>query len=367
MSLPGQTAPPGEGSAHRSPRGVARRAVHVAGFLVGLGLLGWCVRLALREREAFERLAEASAGTVLLLLALSAASIVINGLIFLVVLRPVRRLDAPGMLATNALATLLNYLPFKLSLLTRVFVHVRRDRMDLFSIGAWFAACAVLMLAAPAPLLVMGWLRGSVDSGSLALAVALTAVAGAAIVLGARLFAGRRGEARFMGLLRRVPVARRAAGGEALARLHAGFTMLAAPRSVAGAMALRLGDLLVQAARFVVAAGILGLTLEWREALPLALAYFMIGVLTPVGALGAREGGVVGLAILLGAGDRETIAALALLVTGTEAIANLACGGAGLAYLRPWRWFGERGRMTEAGVQDGQPSGGGDGHLEQAP
>ncbi|MCC6285911.1 MAG: flippase-like domain-containing protein [Phycisphaerales bacterium] len=338
------------------PRRRIHRAMHIAGFLIGLAMLGWCVRMALHEREAFARLGEASPRAVLLLLVLSAASIGINGIIFWVVLRPARRLDVPGVLATNALATLLNYLPFKLSLLSRVLVHVRRDRLDLFTIGAWFAACAVLMLSAPAPLLAVAWFRRSVDAGSIALAGALTAVAGAFVVLGARCFAGERGEVRFTRLVRRVPGARRAAGSAALARLHAGFTMLASAPAVAGAMALRLGDLLVQAARFVVAAGILGIPLDWSQALPLALAYFMIGVLTPVGALGAREGGVVGLAILLGAGERESIAALALLVTGTEAIANLACGGVGLAYLRPWRWFGGRNEADSARRADDEAS-----------
>ena len=55
------------------PKRTLRLAIQLAGFLVGLGLLVWCAKLAFSEknRAGLERLGDASVGEVSLLLALS--------------------------------------------------------------------------------------------------------------------------------------------------------------------------------------------------------------------------------------------------------------------------------------------------------
>jgi hypothetical protein len=54
------------------------------------------------------------------------------------------------------------------------------------------------------------------------------------------------------------------------AKAHAGADMLASPRGVGMCAAFWLGDLGVQATRFVVAAGVLGVALSWQDALLVA-------------------------------------------------------------------------------------------------
>jgi hypothetical protein len=104
-----------------------RLCVQALGFVLALVLLGWCIRAALSEenREQLERLGNASAGQVLLLLGLSAATLLLNGLLFWVTLRPVQRVPVVDHLATNALATFLALLPFKLGTLVRVAINTQ--------------------------------------------------------------------------------------------------------------------------------------------------------------------------------------------------------------------------------------------------
>src|SRR5690606_21428503 len=112
------------------------------GFLVGLALLGWCVSIALspENREQLDRLADAGWRPIALLVVLSGLSLALNGAIFWLVLLPARRLRAADVIATNALATFLAYLPFKISLIVRALIHQRRDRVPLVLLGAWMSA-----------------------------------------------------------------------------------------------------------------------------------------------------------------------------------------------------------------------------------
>jgi hypothetical protein len=127
-------------------------------------------------------------------------------------------------------------------------------------------------------------------------------------------------------------------------QLHAGFDMLSSPGAVFGGMANRLVDTGVQAMRFVVAARIFGVELTLQQALLVSLLYFIVGVASPSGLVGLREGGAAVLAgqLLQKAGlsseqGRSMFSAVALLVSATEAIAYLAGGALGLAWLRPDR------------------------------
>lgn len=334
------------------PAGPPRRALRLVlqglGFLIGLALLGWCVQAALspENREQLVKLSEASAGQVGLLLTLSAATLAINGLVFWSTLEPVRKLPLADVLATNALCTFLAYLPFKLGAVTRIAIHNRRDRVPLLTIGAWFGAMLAVMIIAYGPVAGASLWRREVDAAWWAAGLGGAAALAALTVLIARPFAGADGLARLHRLFGPLPVAARLARTDRFAQLHTGAAMLACPKAVAISSMLRLLDAGVLAARFVVSGFIVGIAFGWEEAVLVASAYYLIGVVSPFGVLGAREAGAVWLAGALGlaanAGQSpqevaRSLTVLTLFITGTESVVLLAGAAAGVAWLRPDR------------------------------
>lgn len=342
-------------------RSAARVAIQVLGFLAGIGLLAWCARVAFKDenREQLARLPEASPWSIGALVGLSAATLVFNGLIFYAQMRPVRRLRALDVVATNAFATLMNYLPFKLSLVSRVVIHNRRDGLPVLTIGAWLGAVAVTFIGTVGVVVGAAVVLGGVGAawwGLVGLGLALWVLAQWA---GARVFAGERGLARVHATADRFGPALvgRVMRTGAFTNLHAGLDMLAHPGATCAAVVLRVGDIMSQATRLIVAAAVLGETLGWAEAVVLAAGHFLIGVISPFGMLGTREAGTAGLAGLLtlaaGATAAEAEATTAsfavtlLLVTAIEAVVTLAAGGVSVAWLRLDRLF--RRGATDAG------------------
>lgn len=323
-------------------RGLLNIAVQLIGFAAGIALLVWVGMQAFKpaNREQLARIAEAGAGEITLLFALSLAVLILNGLIFWVILLPERRLRIPDVLAVNAIASTLAYLPFKLSVVARVAIHNRRDGVPLLTIAAWFGAVAVLIIAALGPVAGMSLWRGEVDAawwvGS---ALGVAAAVGFALLL-ARALAHERGLARIhraFDPLRIAPLDR-FLRSDHFARLHAVFGMLAHPAAVWSATALRLADIAVQTARFMVAAAILDVALTWEQAVLVASTYFLIGLLSPFGMLGTREAGAVGLAELLGFSEAgESLVVVILTVSVSESLVNLAASAASITWLRPDR------------------------------
>ncbi len=316
--------------------------LQLAGFAAGIGLLVWCGLEAFKpeNRAQLSRLGEAGVGELSLLFALSVATLVLNGVIFWVVLLPERRIGFSAMLATNAVATMLSYLPFKLSVVLRVAIHNRRDGVPLLTIAAWFGAMAVLVLTTLGPLGLVSLWRGRVDlvwwiSGGAGVLVATGSAIGVA-----GWFAGVRGLGRLHRLAdaTRIGPLARFLRGEAFARLHGVFAMLAHAGAAWGATLLRVADLASQTARFVVAASILGVPLSWEQAVLVSTTYFLIGMLSPFGMLGTREAGSVGLAGALGlGGGDESLVVVILAVSASESLVNLVGAGLGVAFLRPDR------------------------------
>jgi len=231
----------------------------------------------------------------------------------------------------------LAYLPFKLSVLSRFVLHNRRDGMPIMRIGAWLAAFLVITLATMGPFVVAAMVFGEVNTlWVLATAGILVASYGALIGL-SRVFRGARGTARLHGLfaaLRLKPL-EKLMHTSAYAHLHDGFAMTADPRSVVGGGLLRVMDLSVYAARFWIAGQILGTPITLGDAVMMAVVFFMIGIASPFGVLGTREGVTTALLTPFMALGGEQVASLNLLVGATEAIAALACGAVGVAWLRP--------------------------------
>jgi MFS family permease len=327
---------------HPTPRSVLKIAVQLIGFAAGLALLGWCAREALKpgNREQLARLGEAAPGPVLLLFACSLATLALNGLIFWVTLLPEKRLRVSDTLATNAFATMLAYMPFKISVVARVALHNRRDGVALMTIAAWFGAIGAMVIVALGPVSVVSLWRQGVDTlwwvGSGAGVVASLAL----LLIVAGVLAGERGLGRLHRVLDPLRIAplTRFMRTDVFAKLHGVFGMLAHPGAVLGATALRLSDVGVLTVRFMVAASILGVGLGWEEGVLFASSYFLIGMLSPFGMLGAREAGSMGVAAALGFGDAgESVAVVILLVTATESLTYLVAGVAGAVWVRPDR------------------------------
>ena len=323
-------------------RTALRAAVQIIGLILGLLALAWCVRKALdpENTSRLSRLQEAPGTSVGAILALSILTLVINGLIFWWTLRPIRRLRAADVLAVNALATFLNYLPFKLGALVRAAVHNRRDRVPLPVIGAWFFAVLALILSTIVPLAAVSAWRGVVDTLWFVAGAAGITGAAAATVAAARALRGEAGITRLerLRIFRLGPI-RRVLRSRAWVSLHQGFDIVASVPTVAGVTLLRLADVAVQAARFLVAASILGQPLSVDQAVLVAAAFFLIGVISPTGMLGFREAGAAGLAGAMAYARTEEFAAVVLLVGATDAVVNLVGAAIGLAWLRPDRWL----------------------------
>jgi hypothetical protein len=331
-----------DANAPASRRHILRLLVQLAGLLAGVASLWWCVSQALlpENREQIGRLLHAPAHLLLAMFALSLATIVINGLLFWVMLAPVRRLRVADTVAVNGLCQMVSYLPLKLGAVTRILVHNRRDRVPLPTIGAWFAAMLVPWGAAYAPPLVALLLtrRLNLAWGGLTLGGECASVA--LVVWLARCFRGVKGLERLGRLAARVPLLPlgRFLRTKLWGDLHAGFDMLSSPGAVAGSAALRLVDLSIHTARFMVAGAILGSVLPLERALPISVVYFVMGVISPSGQAGLREGAATGFAaLLLTQEDASGFSPKALLVSATEAPVFLAAGLLGLLWLRPDR------------------------------
>ncbi|MDX2117497.1 MAG: lysylphosphatidylglycerol synthase domain-containing protein [Planctomycetota bacterium] len=330
-------------SAHapRPRRHPLQAAGQFLGFAVGVALLVWCVRGALgpENREQLTRLSNADPRMVAAVIGLSLASLVLNALIFWNAIRPVKQLHAADVGATHAIAVLLGYLPFKLGLLFRFVAHNRRDGVPVLTIGAWFASVTLVMGVVMLPLLGVSLWRGTIDGVWLLAAAAVLALAWGALFGFSRVLAGERGLARvrsWLGVLGSGPWAVKVRGSHALTHLHAGADMLAHPGALGAGVVLRGLDVLTQAARFGVAAHILEIPLSPGQAMLASLAYFVLGIISPAGMLGAREGGTkVALAALDVTGGKGF--AVVLLVSAAEVCVQIPAAIAGVLRLRLWR------------------------------
>jgi hypothetical protein len=298
-------------------RGRMRLALQGLGFLVGLGLLVWALSLALSEknRRSLEMIAQAELSTVAWLLLVSAASVLLNGLMFWVVLRPLRKLNPLDVMLANAIAAFLSILPFKINLLTRLLIHHRRDGVSVKDILSWLAAMSVLALSVLFPVGLAGWWRGRIDGVWWVLSIGGTV---------------------FMALLGW------GAGKAALRWKVLGIMSLGSDRiarhlpTIAAHAVLRWGDIALLCARFLLAASAAHVNIPAEQVVLLATTYFLLSVLAPAGALGFREMGTAGVGLATG-GDTSQVALVSLIVSATELIASGALCIPACIRLRPDR------------------------------
>lgn len=297
---------------------------------VSIGLLIWFVRMLAspEHQESLRTIRDASWHLIALIGVLSLVSLVLNGLTFWCTMQPVRRLSLARVMSVQAVAALLAYLPFKLSVVARFLIHARRDDIPVLTIGAWMAANAIVILAGVAPPLLAALWRGGVDGPFFLASIAMYALLYAIMLGGARLFAGTRGHARIAAAAAstRLGFLSRSVEAGAFRRLHAGFDMLASPLWLALALLTRVADQLVVAARFSVAGEAAGVHMPWDSSLIAGATFFLSGVLSPAGALGAREVATSGLASLreIPGVPRATFDALTAAVSAVEMVVVLA-------------------------------------------
>lgn len=323
-----------------------RLALQLLAFAVGLALLAFTISIAFGEknREQIEKLKDATWQQIALLLGLSLVSLLVNGVMFWVALRPVRRLHVADVVSTNCIAAFLGYLPMKLGLILRIAIHVRRDRVPLLTVTAWFASVAIVMLGVVGVLLAASLATKDLNALWFTIAIGGLALGGGVLVLLARLFAGDAGLARLDRLLRalRLPLLPKIVQSERYRQLHAAADMLADPKAVFATVALRVVDFALQAARVPVAAGIIGLSLPYTQAFMISATAFLVGIVSPGGPVGSREAAVYGVCELLSIPNAESFALVALLVTGTEGIAYAIGAALSLAWMRPTKLFTPR-------------------------
>lgn len=306
-----------------------RIAFQLGALAVGLTLFAWSVRIALSEknRPALRALLEATPTQVASVLGLTALSIALNGLIFWSTSRPLKRLKALDLIAVNSIATFLSLLPFKLGFFTRALIHHRRDGVNFRDLLAWFSASAALALAVVVPFAAAGLWRRAADP-----VWALAAVGGAALCTGAGVWIAGLCE-RWTWLGRLGLGAHRVVRHLPSVLLHAG---------------LRVVDLGVQSLRFWAAAAVVGVDLQGGQAVLLGTTYLLLVALAPAGALGFAEMGTAGVAVAAGL-DPQTVAVIALAITGAQAVCGLVMGLSGAAWLRIDRLVLGR-RTTEPGA-----------------
>ncbi|MCW5769076.1 MAG: flippase-like domain-containing protein [Phycisphaeraceae bacterium] len=336
MNDPSPAPDPTATDRRMSPR---RVVIQLVGYAAGIALLIWCVSRALspENREQLTRLADASPLSIALLCGLSVLSIVLNGLIFWTAVRPVQRVPLGSVLATNAIATALNYVPFKLSMLSRILIHNRRDRVPLLTIGGWLGTVVIILAATLGPMVAISLHRPTIDGIWLALVSGAMVLAAGTVILGARLGLTSPVRRLSRSLTMRTALGRRFLSSSMEPHILDGLRMMSSPVAVGAGVGLRLADVVTQSARFVVAAGILGITLQFDKAFLLAATYFGIGIVSPFGMLGTREAGAAGLADALSIPNAGAIAAVVLLVSATEALVTIILATAGAIYLRPMR------------------------------
>ena len=315
--------------------------IQIIGFAGGLAALVWAVRVATspQNREQLAKLSDATAGELILLMSLAATSVAVNGFIFWVVLNPVHKIRLTDVISINAIATLLAYLPFKLSVVSRFVIHNRRDKVPVVTIGAWILAEGILMAAVFGPIALVSLWQQEINTiwviTSL-IGIYVCTIVGSWI---ARQLAGDIGIERLSKLgIKDAIIAR-----PSFMRLHSGFDMLGNARSTFLTNTFRIIDILAFALRFYIAARVLELPISAPDSLLLGATYFMIGAASPFGMLGTREAGTIAMASMVGissaalsedATGTVPIAATVLFVTAIEALVNLTCAGFGLAWLR---------------------------------
>ncbi|MCK4873148.1 MAG: hypothetical protein KAS72_10520 [Phycisphaerales bacterium] len=291
-------------------------ALHLIGYMLGLTLMGYCVHTAVKG-GAVRDIADASTWQIIALLACSAVSVVAHGTAWWLLMRPIQHLLWTRVQAINSVASLFFYAPLKLSVIARVALHRRADGLGYGLMAAWFVAGTGCLGVAVVAILLASALHGSSAPVQIIVAGLVVVLGCASIILVARF--------HLVGKLLR--------GSE---------RMLVHPMIVVAAVLLRLVDMSAMTVRLRIACDILHEPVSLDEAYALTIMPLIGGVVSPIGALGAREWLTGWFGHLTGVADDSLLQSAATIATTSEAAVLLPMTLLALVYLKPHRLFGGR-------------------------
>ena len=278
-----------------------RRIIQIALAALALALFTWAAILAKQQLDTvnettgqtgWQDLRNAGLPRVALLLALSATSVLMNGLMWWLAIRPVRQLPLGRTIGANAIATLLSFIPMKPSVIFRALFHKRADNLPILQLGGWAVAMGALLIAGLAPPVALALILPATQAELWWILAPTTVIASAiAGTFISRFLATGPGWRAFEQLTTRLfkQSGQRAINSDAFKNLHSGIFMLARFPTTVGGSALRFIDGLNYGARFYIAASILGLDLGFAQGVVFGMTFFLIGVFSPIGAFGIRE------------------------------------------------------------------------------
>ena len=124
----------------------SRIALQVLGFLVGLGLLYFCLEKAIGNAD-WTLVRDAEPWLLVSLVFFGLLSTVLDGFVFWGVLMPYRSLKAREIQGVNMSAAFLNYAPIRLGTVFRITYHAKVDRVGIVPILSWFIAITITTMA----------------------------------------------------------------------------------------------------------------------------------------------------------------------------------------------------------------------------
>ena len=283
-----------------------RLAIQLIGFAIGVSLIVWLARSAF-ETNGWEELSNrATPGTLAGLIICSLASILINGMNFWIVVRPVRREGFWAIQSVNATASMLNFAPIRLGLVSRYLYHMRVDRMSFLFVTGWIFAIVISLMIVMGSASLATVLYPSIDIWWLL-------IASVPIIL----------TIMFLPPLMRLPAIRKKTRGSE--------RMLSDRTALRGSLLLRFLDLLTWAGRLWFASLLLDTGLSTGDVLLLSI-FAVVMSLNPLGRIGFREVAIAWIAPMLAestlTGDEldAQFAQLALIESGAEAMVVIPVG-----------------------------------------
>ncbi len=283
-----------------------RLAIQLIGFAIGLGLIVWLARSAFQTDGRDGLRNRATTGTLAGLIACSLASILINGMNFWIVVRPVRREGFWAIQSVNATASMLNFAPIRLGLVSRYIYHMRVDRMSFLFVTGWIFAIVISLMIVMGSASLATVLHPSIDMWWLLIA---SVPIGLAIIL--------------LPLLIRIPAIQKKTRGSE--------RMLSDRTALSGSLILRFLDLLTWAGRLWFASVLLDTGLSAGDVLLLSI-FAVIMSLNPLGRIGFREAAIAWIAPMLAESTLSSdeldaqFAQLALIESGAEAMVVIPVG-----------------------------------------
>ena len=303
-----------------APRKVA---IQLVGFVIGLALLAWCIKVAVQGGD-WSRVLHAPPLLVAGLIGCTLVSLFVNGASFWLVIRPVQPLRLSDLMWINLVTGVLNYAPIRAGLIARVAYHMRCDGMSLFRIGAWLGSLAYTTLLTIGACVFTTIIWPTFDWVWIALLLGQ-------LVLGGVLIWAMMGQSIVLKYARGID------------------RMLRDPVALWGAIALRLVDIAAFVGRMACAIAILGLPLGLTDTLLLGFAAIAL-TMNPLGRFGFREMAVTFVASRLVSTEMSgtqldaDMAQLALVESAGEALVYIPLGLISLVWFKR-KW--QRGRVDD--------------------